>query len=475
MLATIIDHYPLETRPTKFDSAFDAAGEFVGLEMWEVHEVKKSISVTRYEATGKLRVSNAYIALNTTAGSDGVPTYTIHFWIGSETPQASIDTAVAKCTELHLKVGGIPVHYREVEGFESSVFMSYFKADGIEYLPMTDSPTNTPRFFHVKGKREKRIKEISASMSYLSDTDVFVLDAVDKLFVYTGKAATRYDFRLAMAYADHIKKTLRGEDFDVVQVDNAPSEYKSFLEDTTYSDLSHRNAEFYSYLKDTPNVMSLNYEVIQTDPIKLSFEPHLFRMKLVANRDIEFEETAIGERLSRNTLQSDSAYVLLGGGTGDFTYRSLFVWVGGAADETLKHNAVSSGLLYMHQARLPLASTTFQRLCEGAVTKEFRLEFPDWTVDPSNNTKHIPDAKVLNLLKAPHRALTSEDFDDHDVTEGGSIKLWRVEGTQRVSVSKEKYGHFYSKDCYVLLYKVLLFAALLVRCGVSFIVFVVPY
>lgn len=148
-------------------------------------------------------------------------------------------------------VGFYPVTYREIEGFESPVFMSYFREEGIEYLPSEDSPTNLPRFFHVKGKREKRIKEISRSSSYLSDTDVFVLDAVDKIFVYTGKSANRYDFRLAMTLAEHIKETVREGSCAIIQVDNTPVIYGSFLEaDKRYKGESHLHAEFKSLLKD---------------------------------------------------------------------------------------------------------------------------------------------------------------------------------------------------------------------------------
>ena len=175
----------------------------------------------------------------------------MHFWAGSETPQSLLDALAMKVSELLMYVGFHPTTYREIEGFESAVFMSYFRDEGIEYLPSEDSPTNLPRFFHVKGKREKRIKEISKSTSYLNDTDVFVLDAVDKIFVYTGKRSSRYDFRLAMTLAEHIKATLRDESCAILQVDDTPVIYGSFLEaDKRYEGESHLAAEFKSLLKD---------------------------------------------------------------------------------------------------------------------------------------------------------------------------------------------------------------------------------
>lgn len=344
-----------------------------------------------------------------------------------------------------------------MEGFESAAFMAYFRLEGIEYLPLADSPTDEPRFFHIKGKREKRVKEISKSTSYITENDVFVLDAVHTIYVYTGKSALRYDFRHAMNYVEKIKFEIRKKDIEVIQVDNSVSEFRSFLEkNKTYSDLSHKNAEFQSYLTGSPVVLSLNYEIIRGSPIKLSFKPHLYEMKLVNNKQVEFEQfSASDAQLTKSMLSGDKVFILLGGGTGELTQRSLFVWAGNSADEVIKQNALSAGLLYMQQAGLPLASTSFQRLCETNETKEFRVEFSDWLSDGSNNMVQIPDAKILTFLKSPHRKIGREDLESVDVSEGGSVKVWRVEGNQRVSVSKEKYGHFYSKDCYVMLYKVL--------------------
>lgn len=105
--------------------------------------------------------------------------------------------------------------YREVEGKESPLFLSYFKQSGIQYLPgesycrhelgiasraiMTrailrvggvasgfhkvEKDVYRTRLLHVKGSRVVRSKEVPLTSASLNTGDVFILDAGLKVFV----------------------------------------------------------------------------------------------------------------------------------------------------------------------------------------------------------------------------------------------------------------------------------------------------
>jgi hypothetical protein len=104
--------------------------------------------------------------------------------------------------ELDESLGGGPVQYREVEGNESQLFLSYFKSSGgIEYLPggmvsgfrKVERDVWPTRLLHLKGKRTVRVREVSLSTSSLNQGDVFILDAGLKLYLFNGSQANKYE------------------------------------------------------------------------------------------------------------------------------------------------------------------------------------------------------------------------------------------------------------------------------------------
>ena len=95
----------------------------------------------------------------------------VHFWLGSETSQDESGSAALLTVALDDVLGGGPVQHRELQGHESQLFLSYFRA-GIRYLPGGVKSGFTPydpedverRLFRVKGKRNVQIMEVNCSV-----------------------------------------------------------------------------------------------------------------------------------------------------------------------------------------------------------------------------------------------------------------------------------------------------------------------
>ena len=88
---------------------------------------------------GKFHVGDSYILLYTYKKNpaSSALSWNIHFWLGSETSLDESGIAAYKSVELDDQLGGAAVQYRETQGSESSLFLSYFKqlGLGVEYLP----------------------------------------------------------------------------------------------------------------------------------------------------------------------------------------------------------------------------------------------------------------------------------------------------------------------------------------------------
>lgn len=151
---------------------------------------------------------------------------------------------------------------------------------------------------------------------------------------------------------------------------------------------------------------------------------------------------------SKDILDSSKGYLVVSGG-GNYVPRLVYVWVGMSSASELKKNALAIGLAYIQQSGYPY-TTPLRKVGEENPSKEFRAEFLNWK---TNSLHDISDARSMLLIKSPAKtAFTTEELSNTDVAEGGSVKIWRVDGVKRVNLPKEKYGHFYSQDCYVLLY-----------------------
>ncbi|CAG0918118.1 unnamed protein product, partial [Notodromas monacha] len=161
-IVIVVGSAPLENTTEVMDPAFEGVGHEAGLKVWRV----ENFELVPFDKVGQFYTGDSYVVLHTKE-NNGSFSWDIHFWLGNETSQDEMGTAAIKAVELDDVLGGVPVQYREVQGAESSKFLSYFKK-GIRYLPggiksgftHVDPDAFEKRLFHVKGRRNVRVKQV---------------------------------------------------------------------------------------------------------------------------------------------------------------------------------------------------------------------------------------------------------------------------------------------------------------------------
>jgi len=178
------------------EAAWTNAGKAVGIEIWRIE--KFHVVAWPKAEYGKFYSGDSYIVLRTyKKGSATALSWDIHFWLGTYTTQDEAGTAAYKTVELDEHLGGGPIEHREVQGFESELFLSYFPLGvstlegGVETGFTHVKPEEyKPRLLHVKGRKNVVVREVPLNRDSLNSGDVFILDNGLNIYQWNGGKAS---------------------------------------------------------------------------------------------------------------------------------------------------------------------------------------------------------------------------------------------------------------------------------------------
>ena len=220
------------------------------------------------------------------------------------------------------------MQYREVEGSESQLFLSYFKhSGGIEYLPggvdsgftKVERDVYETRLLHLKGRRTVRVTAVPLARSSLCKGDVFILDAGLKIYLFNGPTSNNFERAKGVEVASHIKDDERGGRAEIILV--------------------HENAEdpdFWGHVGGYVNPDTLP-EGEPDASVELTLERKLFRIS-DASGSLEFNAVAPAQGAHHyHKAQLDSADVFLL----QSLHGKIFLWVGKRASLNQKKEATA--------------------------------------------------------------------------------------------------------------------------------------
>lgn len=425
------------------ESVFTTAGKKAGLEAWRIENLKP-VPVSSAEVY-KLYSGDSYIFLKTSETTGGL-TWHLHFWLGKDTSVDESGVAAYKTVEIDDALGGVPVQHRECQGYESALFLSYFKATGLQYLAggvasglnEVKRDEYVTRLYRIKGKRTMHVEQVPLQTSSLSVDDVYVLDAGLELYLHAGKLANRLEKAKALEFIAKTREE-RGGRATVTFLDEEP-EACAFWEALGGFDTVTRTSETDEYYESAlkKNTTVLRVSGSMDDTIQVT------------------DVTPTSGVLTRDILKTEDVFIIDGG-------NELFVWVGKMASKSERSNALPIAVQYLKKEGRP-SHTPVTRVVEDGETPLFTTLFKAWTkpkvlefgYHSHQGVAKMQKDKSVDVSKLVQTALQIEEDIGVDPHGDGKheVTVWRIEKLEKVRVPKELYGHFFAGDSYIVLHTV---------------------
>ena len=331
------------------EASWKMAGRVPGIEIWRIEQFRVVGLEPKFH--GLFYSGDSYIVLHTYKDSPTTLAWDAHFWLGKDTSMDEAGTAAYKTVELDDHLGGKPIEYREVEGNESDLFLSYFP-NGIRYL---EGGTQTgfshvtavawkPRLIHIKGRMNAvRFFEVPLQASSVNSGDVFILDLGMKLIQFNGKASGPAE----RAKAGSVCRCIDGER------DGRPTVEVFDEPDTIYP------AEWRTHLGSGPYKSAV--EGGDDDALR-SRQKALFRIT-DASGVLQVHKEATGA-LSFSMLDQNDVFIIDSG-------KGVFAWVGKNSSAGEKSRALRFAQEYVKMAALP-PNTSVSRVLAGSESEYFK-------------------------------------------------------------------------------------------------------
>uniref|UniRef100_A0A3Q3IH84 Gelsolin-like domain-containing protein n=1 Tax=Monopterus albus TaxID=43700 RepID=A0A3Q3IH84_MONAL len=410
---------------------FEVAGKQPGLQVWRIENMDlKPVPKSLY---GSFYTGDAYLLLFTTPA----PSYNIHMWLGNECSQDESGAAAIFSTQLDDFLGGSPVQFREVQGYESNTFLGYFKS-GIKYQKggvasgfhhVVTNEMNVKRLLHIKGRRAIRATEVDMSWTSFNKGDCFIIDLGQNIYQWCGSECNHFEkLKVADVAIDIRDKERNGraklhlvdegrEPMAVIEALGPIPEIAPSIPDDEKVETRNREKGALYMISDASGTMKMTV-VAPSSPFKQAM------------------------------LSPEECYILDNG-----VDKNIFVWKGASSIYRVTAQKESFAV----KCPFPLQ---IQVIPAGAEPTLFKQFFSDWknkdeTTGPSKpfTIGHIAKVKQVPFDASTLHSNTAMAAQHGMVDDGkGKVKIWRVENGEKVPVDPSTYGHFYGGDCYLILY-----------------------
>ncbi|KAG8192852.1 hypothetical protein JTE90_014629 [Oedothorax gibbosus] len=415
------------------DPAFKGAGTSSGLAIWRIEDFEvKQVPENEY---GNFYNGDSYIVLNTKESKSGRRDWDIHFWLGEETSQDEAGVAAIKSVELDDLLGGRPVQHREVQNYESALFLSYFKK-GIRYLKggvksgfnhVVDS--NVKRLLRVKGRRNVRLHEMPLDVTSMNNGDCFILESGNSVFIYTGSQSGRMERIKAIQAANAIRDDVHcgRSQVKIIDANSSNSEVQEYFDELGGG---------------SPDAVADGSDEVDDAAFEANFESKVALYKVSEDDSGELQVELVSEKpLKQECLESDDCFLLDGGING------LFVWIGKGSSTNERIGAMNLAVKYIEKKGYP-KWLNVKRIVEGAEPPIFKSYFAIWA-EPVHLPTHEQEQTQVDAPRPIYRANAPSFMPDDG---SGDVEIWRVNNFDLVPIEEAQKGIFFGGDSYIIKY-----------------------
>uniref|UniRef100_A0A672P1L6 Gelsolin n=1 Tax=Sinocyclocheilus grahami TaxID=75366 RepID=A0A672P1L6_SINGR len=194
---------------------FEKAGKQPGLQVWRIENM--DLVPVPKNLHGGFYAGDTYLILNTIKQNSGNLQYDLHFWIGDTCSMDESGAAAIFTVQMDDFLGGKPIQYREVQGYESKTFVGYFKS-GLKYMQggvasgfkhVASGEVNVKRVLHVSGRRVVRAIEVPVSWDSFNKGDCFILDFGQEIYQWCGSKCNQFERLKATSVSKDIRDNER--------------------------------------------------------------------------------------------------------------------------------------------------------------------------------------------------------------------------------------------------------------------------
>eukprot|EP00727_Mastigamoeba_balamuthi_P000943 m51a1_g10846 hypothetical protein (1229) ;mRNA; f:34907-39904 len=490
---------PLRLNPLSYGHPEIHYSELFGIQWGYISNLPliKSTTIWQLEKGAPLRVQpddygvfcqeDVYLVL--APGNGEGANFELFNWVGSKSSSCKRAYGAIRASQLNLCFNGHTSIRQEFEGEESEMFTALFEEgmeivegpgaeDGVRHVEPQEAVR--PRMYRLRdtGKGLPHVRLVAPVHTSLSKTDVFVLVANAKVFVWwwrpSGPALAllvsgfvfAHELRSeCKAFADNILTPLH-PDFDefwAVLGVQLPCDYENteLIVATAVSERENLRAK-YKEVEDTGNEDDLA-DLPPEDGVDTLSHGILFTMRKRKDGKPELAQIKDDNApLRRSMLQSEHSYIL-------DCESEVFVWKGrkcGALERRLITKTARS--LFEQYDRPP--GSQFRLVAERGEPASLRMRAADWQPKPARvQHEHPADgakakserraaaaeaAREMAKTRVPEQVAEEKYYDiDYTKRDFSVTDVWMMVSLDPrfVKLAEEDKGVFYSEHCYMVL------------------------